>query len=64
MLKILSVVALACLLAVASGDDGKVKGRGFGDDYDWWGFEAGIKEAQSTGKPVKKHPLSDLACIS
>jgi hypothetical protein len=45
---------LACTLIAADNDSdsGSIGGRGFGDDYSWKSFEAGIKEAESTGKPA------------
>ncbi len=63
MTKPLALISLAVLLVsvpFSSGED-KVKGRGFGDDYDWWSFEAGLKESQATGKPAR-HAHSMILC--
>jgi len=54
MFKTSALLGLTALLLsiTASRSDDKVTGRGFGDDYDWFSFEAGLKESQATGKPV------------
>jgi hypothetical protein len=49
----LGVVAVLFLLC-ASGVicEGGSKGRGFGDNYDWKSLDAGIAEAEASGKPA------------
>jgi thiol-disulfide isomerase/thioredoxin len=43
------LVAVFIVGAAAAGDH---KGNGFGDDYDWFTFDAGMAEAKETGKPA------------
>ena len=47
----LSLIGL-CHIVADETATGKIGGRGFGDDYNWKSFDAGIKEAESSSKPA------------
>ena len=36
----------------AETEQGRVGGRGFGEDVEWFSFDAGIREAEATERPA------------
>lgn len=67
LLGFLPLAALVLALGEETAD-GSVKGRGFGDGYQWRSFEHGIKEAEVTSVsasiPHPFLPLSHQSCSS
>lgn len=51
---LMMVLMMTMKVMVVEGADaaGKVGGRGFGDFYEWYSLEAGLKESERTGRPV------------